>query len=253
MTPHRDEPLYAKVSSADPGAVWALGGPEGLLAGSGSGSSTGSGLSTGTDADAVHDVAGLAPVLAVWPVIGCLVARGELSLHTPLTPHGPTTHQLLTRGAADGLPDLVRLVEGLCGAPVADCAAELVWRPLGMTRTAPGPGPDAPLRAPLADLGRFLVHLLSPVDHPVTRAWTAESLRIRTGELTPARGLLWHPGPYGVWSYGDGPSLWISPRLNRWAALVPGRGDADSAALRTAFREAVFVGAAAEAAAVVRS
>ncbi|MFG2714706.1 hypothetical protein ACGFX2_29750 [Streptomyces goshikiensis] len=245
MTPHRDEALYAKVSSADPGAVWALGGPEGLLAGSGP--------STDADADAVHDVAGLAPVLAVWPVIGCLVARGELSLHTPLTAHGPTTHQLLTRPGADGLPDLVRLVEGLCGAPVADCAAELVWRPLGMTRTAPAPGPDATLRAPLADLGRFLVHLLSPADHPVTRAWTAESLRIRTGELTPARGLLWHPGPYGVWAYGDGPSLWISPRLNRWAALVPGRGDAGSAALRTAFREAVFASAAAEAAAVVRS
>ncbi|MFB9586004.1 MULTISPECIES: hypothetical protein [Streptomyces] len=246
MTPHSDEALYAKVSSAGPGAFWALGGPEGLQARSAAGT-----VAAHTDADAVHDVAGLAPVLALWPVIGCLVDRGELSLHTPLTAHGPTTHQLLTRGAADGLPGLVPFVEGLCGAPLADCAAELVWRPLGMTRT--GPGPDGTLRAPLADLGRFLGHLLSPADHPVPRAWTAESLRIRTGELTPARGLLWHPGPYGVWSYGDGPSLFVWPRHSRWAALVPGPGDAGSAALRTAFREAVFAGDAAEAAAVVRS
>ncbi|MET7531823.1 hypothetical protein [Streptomyces goshikiensis] len=250
MTPHSDEALYAKVSSAGPGAFWALGGPEGLQARSAASTDAAS-TDADADADAVHDVAGLMPVLALWPVIGCLVDRGELSLHTPLTAHGPTTHQLLTRGAADALPDLVPFVEGLCGAPVADCAAELVWRPLGMTRTATGP--DGTLRAPLADLGRFLGHLLSPADHPVPRAWTAESLRIRTGELTPARGLLWHPGPYGVWSYGDGPSLWISPRHSRWAALVPGRGDAGSAALRTAFREAVFAGDAAEAAAVVRS
>lgn len=66
---------------------------------------------------------------------------------------------------------------------------------------------------------------------------TAQSLRIRTGELLPARGLLWHPSAHGSWSHGEGPALWISPRGRRWAALLP---TTPSAPLRTAFRDAVF-------------
>lgn len=88
-----------------------------------------------------------------------------------------------------------------------------------------------------ADLARFLRHLLSPADHPIPRAWTAESLRIRTGELTPARGLLWRPAPSGVWVHGDGPALWVSPARRRWAVLVPASPDGPPP---TAFREAAF-------------
>ncbi|MFE7183859.1 hypothetical protein [Streptomyces erythrochromogenes] len=128
-----------------------------------------------------------------------------------------------------------------------------------MTRTRLA---DGTLRAPLADLALFLRHLVHPsapsapggpvapvapgdgggasAGAPLTRAWTAESLRIRTGELTPARGLLWHPAPHGVWTHhaptDPGPAVWISPRHHRWAVLLP----AAHGPLRTTFREAVF-------------
>lgn len=110
---------------------------------------------------------------------------------------------------------------------------------------------DDTLRAPLTDLVRFLRHLLSPADPDgsggpgspagITRAWTTESLRIRTGELTPSRGLLWHPAPHGVWTHPapapGGPALWISPRHHRWALLLP---TSPATQLRTAFRTAAF-------------
>ncbi|MGW0750137.1 hypothetical protein [Streptomyces sp. NPDC002587] len=250
--------IRALVGSADPGAVWAVGGPEGVEAASHSGD-------PGDAGDADLDVGGLAAVLALWPAIGSLVEEGVLRLHTPLTaygdeaavaaPPGTTAHHLLTH--PDGTTALTRLAEHLSGSPLAELAATRVWHPLGMTRTRFA---DDTLRAPLADLVRFLCHLLSP-SHPaepadlaqpagpvdpsgpagITRAWTSESLRIRTGELTPARGLLWHPAPHGVWTHPapapGGPALWISPRHRRWALLLP----TDRATpLRTAFRAAAF-------------
>ncbi|MFD5624586.1 hypothetical protein ACFWJF_40020, partial [Streptomyces yangpuensis] len=225
--------------------------------------------------DDVLDVGGLTAVIALWPAVGTLVDEGVLSLHTPLaaygdeaaagTPAGTTAHQLLTRPG--GTAALTRLVEHLSGSTLADLAAVRVWSPLGMTRTRLA---DGTLRAPLTDLVLFLRNLLhpsgpggndpggpadsddradpgAPADRgdasrpaPLTRAWTAESLRIRTGELTPARGLLWYPAPHGVWTHhapaDPGPAVWISPRHHRWAVLLP----AARSPLRTTFREAVF-------------
>ncbi|MCX4782264.1 hypothetical protein [Streptomyces sp. NBC_01264] len=224
--------IAALVREVDPGAGWAVGGVDGPDAV----------VEPGGRAIA-PDVAGLAGVLAVWPVIGMLVDAGELALHTPLTaygaadglPAGITAHHLLTHGSGVS-PALVGLAERLCGSPLAGFAADRIWGPLGMTRT--GPDADGTLRAPAADLGRFLSHLLAPTGGgPVSRAWTAQSLRIRTGELLPARGLLWHPSAHGSWSHGEGPALWVSPRAQRWAALLP---TTPSAPLRTAFREAAF-------------
>ncbi|MFI1283686.1 hypothetical protein ACH4U5_23585 [Streptomyces sp. NPDC020858] len=247
--------VRALVESADPGAVWAVGGPDGLQAGS----------DTADAPDTAFDVGGLTAVLALWPVVGSLVDEGALRLHTPLaaygdaaaagTPAGTTAHQLLTHPA--GTAALTRLAEHLSGSPLADLAAVRVWRPLGMAGTRFA---DGTLRAPLADLVRFLRHLLAPegqegpegpagparVADPdgataITPAWTAESLRIRTGELTPARGLLWQPAPRDVWTHhaptDPGPALWISPRRHRWAILLP---TAARGSLRTTFREAVF-------------
>ncbi|MGW6981257.1 hypothetical protein ACWGE1_17680 [Streptomyces sp. NPDC054932] len=249
MTPLCDQAtaVRALVESADPGAVWAVGGPEGPQAGS----------EAGHPADASFDVGGLTAVLALWPVIGSLVDEGVLRLHTPLaaygdaaaadTPAGTTAHQLLTHPG--GSAALTRLAEHLSGSPLAELATVRVWHPLGMTGTRFA---DGTLRAPLADLVRFLRHLIAPAApadptgpavgaQGITRAWTAESLRIRTGELTPARGLLWHPAPHGVWTHhgaqDDAPALWLSPRHHRWAALIP---TAPAGTLRNTFREAVF-------------
>ncbi|MFJ4775874.1 hypothetical protein [Streptomyces sp. NPDC088762] len=269
------EDIRALMGSADPAAVWAVGGPEGIQAQSAGAEAAG---------DTLFDVGGLAAVLALWPAIGALVEEGALRLHTPLAVYGvtggaggtgtagtagppsacgaaavvegpgitaalasggdgvgvpgtTTAHHLLTR--ADGTAALTRLAEHLSGSSLADLAATRVWRPLGMTRTSYA---DGTLHAPLADLVRFLCHLLAPADTGgITRAWTAESLRIRTGELTPPRGLLWHPTPQGAWSHHApapaGPALWISPRHHRWALLLPTTPDPR---LRTAFRDRAF-------------
>ncbi|MFB6812551.1 hypothetical protein [Streptomyces sp. NPDC056387] len=224
--------VRAAVQEADPGAGWALGGPDGLHDGS---------PSAGPD----PDVGALIPVLALWPVIGSLVAEDALRLHTPLamygaeaaadSPPGTTAHHLLSHSTGPAAHTaLTRLAEHLTGSPLAELAATRIWHPLGMTGTRFA---DGTLYAPTADLARFLSHLLSPADHPLTRAWIADSLRIRTGELTPARGLLWHPGPHGTWSSGEARTVWVCPRLDRWAALLPTRPPGP---LRQAFREAVF-------------
>ncbi|MCX5128264.1 hypothetical protein [Streptomyces sp. NBC_00347] len=251
----RADRIGSLVRDADPGAGWAIGGPEGPYAVVEAGAGAAGGFEPGPVAGPVAgpggraggcvgaaDVGALAGVLVVWPVIGMLVDAGELALHTPLTaygagdglPAGTTAHQLLTHGSGVS-PALTGLAERLCGSPLAGFAADRIWGPLGMTRT--GFAADGTLRASAADLGRFLSHLLAPAGGPVSRAWTEQSLRIRTGELLPARGLLWHPGAHGSWSHGDGPALWISPRGRRWATLLP---TTPSAPLRTAFREAVF-------------
>lgn len=241
--------IGALVRDADPGAGWAVGGPDGpdAVVEAGAeirvGARAGAGAEFGAaDRSGGSDVGGLVGVLAVWPVIGLLVDAGELALHTPLAaygagaglPAGTTAHHLLTHGPGMS-PALIGLTERLCGGPLAGFAAERIWGPLGMNRT--GFAADGTLRAPAADLGRFLSHLLAPAGGPVSPAWTAQSLRIRTGELLPARGLLWNPAAHGSWSHGEGPALWISPRGRRWAALLPGT---PSAPLRTAFRDAAF-------------
>ncbi|MCX4717329.1 serine hydrolase [Streptomyces virginiae] len=241
--------VRALVESTDPGAVWAVGGPEGPHAGS----------DGEHPADTAFDMDGLAAVLALWPALGSLVDEGVLSLHTPLaaygepaaegTPAGTTAHHLLTHpGGTAHLTHLTRLVEHLSGSPLADLVTTRVWHPLGMTGTG---YTDGTLHAPLADLVRFLCHLLPPADPAaptgISRTWTTESLRIRTGELTPARGLLWDPAPHGVWTHhapkDAGPTLWISPRHHRWALLLPTAGRGMS---RTAFREAAFTPTAPE-------
>ncbi|MFD0359438.1 hypothetical protein ACFVHW_37765, partial [Streptomyces sp. NPDC127110] len=296
MTPQ----IEALERAAGPAALWAVGSADAVHA-----ARPGTPGTPDGDADwaAPLDAGAMTPLLALWPVIGGLVARGELTLHTPLTaygetaaaglPGGTTTHHLLTR--CDGpapLDALTRLAEHLTGTPLADCARTRVWDPLGMTRTR---FTGTALRTCPADLARFLRHLLPSADaagtadaahtagtadaagtahtaatadaagtadpadpagtdaeRPVSRAWTAESLRIRTGELTPARGLLWHPAPAGVWTHhppsGSGPAVWISPRQNRWALLVPGPGSDGSGPPRAAFREAAFGSAPARAA-----
>ncbi|MFC9292725.1 hypothetical protein ACFTWH_36270 [Streptomyces sp. NPDC057011] len=244
------EDIRALMGPADPGALWAVGGPEGVQAASDTAAAAG---------DTLFDVDGLATILALWPAIGTLVDEGTLRLHTPLTayatpppnatgtaaaasaPGALTAHHLLTH--AGGSAALTRLAEELSGSPLADLAAARVWRPLGMSRTHYA---DGALRAPVADLVRFLSHLLAPADTGsgaggISRAWTAESLRIRTGELTPPRGLLWHPTPHGAWSHHapgpTGPALWISPRHHRWALLLP---TTPHPHLRTSFRDTAF-------------
>ncbi|MFF3016757.1 hypothetical protein [Streptomyces sp. NPDC057939] len=242
-TPHSEQGarIDALVRRADPDALWAVGSADSVHAAS------------DADDESPFDAGALTAVLAVWPVLGSLVTSGELTLHTPLAayggpaadglPGGTTAHHLLTHADAPAaLAALTRLAEHLCGAPPTEFAAARIWAPLGMTRTRPA---DATLHTTGADLGRFLRHLLSRADHPIAHAWTTESLRIRTGELTPARGLLWHPAPAGVWAHhppsGAGPALWISPRLGRWATLRTTPGPGRGSTLRTAFREAVFV------------
>lgn len=83
----------------------------------------------------------------------------------------------------------------------------------------------------LEDLAAFLRNLLPPGPDPDSvgfgPTWVAESLHIHTGDLMPARGLLWHPAPganpeedihvhYGF----TGTAMWLSPKWNRWAVLL---------------------------------
>ncbi|MFJ9809958.1 serine hydrolase domain-containing protein [Streptomyces sp. NPDC101158] len=181
------------------------------------------------------------------------------------------------------------LAEHLTGRPLARLAAERVWAPLAMTGTRYGPLParsaaraapteyDAETGAHLqgtvhdfsarllggacgiagtfsttGDLGRFLRQVLDPVRPPFGPGWVADSLRVRTGELTPARGLFWHLAPGttvrdDVWvHYGfTGTGMWVSPSRGRWAVLLTNklyftRDTSPVTAVRDAFRQAVF-------------
>ncbi|MFB6616333.1 hypothetical protein ACFCV9_19345 [Streptomyces sp. NPDC056367] len=262
--------IRALVAAADPGAVWAFGDSGGVHAGSHDGG-------TVLDAGGLRGVLALWPVIGSLVDEGSLRLHTPIAAYGDTdAPAGTTAHHLLTHPA--GTADLTRLAERISGSPLGELAAARIWGPLGMTATRFA---DGTLYAPLTDLVRFLSHLLAPEPErepePVpgpgpgrdprpgpgldprpgpgpegreqppgppapTRAWTAESLRIRTGELTPARGLLWHPAPQGVWTHpapaDDGPAVWISPRLHRWALLVPTA--AAQRPLRSAFRDAAF-------------
>ncbi|MFF5454959.1 serine hydrolase domain-containing protein [Streptomyces sp. NPDC012950] len=159
------------------------------------------------------------------------------------------------------------LAEHLTRRPLPRLAGDRVWTPLGMTDTRYGPLPDA-LRERCApteydeesgarlrgtvhdfstrllggacgiagvftttgDIGRFLRHLLDPVPGTFSAAWTAASLRVRTGPLDPPRGLFWHPAPGtgpedDVWAHFGftGTGLWVSPARGRWAVLLTNR------------------------------
>ncbi|MEV8535541.1 serine hydrolase [Streptomyces sp. NPDC051211] len=219
-----------------PGSAWAVGDCDGIRDRGPRG-----------DGGPALDAGGLAAVLAVWPVLGTLVEEGALRLHTPLTAYGPTlgrstAHQILTRTGDHEL--LARLAEQVTGRPLADLAAERIWRPLAMTRTAFAPT----LHTVLEDTAAFLRHLLVP--GPLSPAWIADSLRIRTGELAPDRGLLWRPAPgtdrrQDIWVHHATPgptALWISPRHRRWAALLtpPAPHAPPHTGLRDAFRAFAF-------------
>ncbi|MGW3555821.1 serine hydrolase domain-containing protein [Streptomyces sp. NPDC000963] len=181
------------------------------------------------------------------------------------------------------------LAEHLAGQPLNHLATSRVWDPLGMTETRFGPLPAdmiarcAPTEldeatgthlkgtahdfsarllggtcgiagtfSTLTDLGRFLQHMLAPMQAAFSQSWTTDSLRIRTGELTPARGLFWHPAPGtelrdDIWvHYGfTGTGMWINPKQQRWAILLTNklyftRDREPLTAVRGRFRELAF-------------
>ncbi|MFJ9826014.1 serine hydrolase domain-containing protein [Streptomyces sp. NPDC101160] len=181
------------------------------------------------------------------------------------------------------------LAEFLTGRPLRELAEVRVWGPLGMAETRYGPLPAAAAArcAPTeydeesgrhlqgtvhdfstrllggacgiagtfstaGDLGRFLRQVLDPVRPPFGAEWAADSLRARTGRLSPVRGLFWHPAPGtavrdDVWvHYGfTGTGMWVSPSRRRWAVLLTNklyftRDTGPVTAVRDAFREAVF-------------
>ncbi|MBJ7904370.1 beta-lactamase family protein [Streptomyces sp. DSM 110735] len=181
------------------------------------------------------------------------------------------------------------LAEHLADRPLDRLATERVWSPLGMTCTRFGPLPadtaarcapteyddttGAHLRGTVHDfsarllggvcgisgvfsvaddLARFLRHLLSPAEGSFGPTWVKDSLRLHTGELTPARGLFWHPAPgttpgEDIWThYGfTGTGMWVSPKQGRWAVLLTnklyyGRDRAPITVIRDGFRAAAF-------------
>jgi CubicO group peptidase (beta-lactamase class C family) len=159
------------------------------------------------------------------------------------------------------------LAEHLTGQPLDQLATTRIWQPLGMTETTYGPlSPEEVVRsAPtelddetgrhlkgrahdfsarllggvcgiagvfstVTDLATFAGHMLTPTASAPCfgPTWVRESLQIHTGDLTPPRGLFWHPAPGtnaeadDVWvHYGfTGTALWISPTHQKWATLL---------------------------------
>ncbi|MGV9881695.1 serine hydrolase domain-containing protein [Streptomyces sp. NPDC003006] len=109
----------------------------------------------------------------------------------------------------------------------------------------------------LDDLATFLRHMLGASSRPgfaaFGSAWTAESLTLQTGTLSPARGLFWHPAPGttpvdDIWvHYGfTGTGMWISPAQGRWAVLLTNklfytRDREPLTAVRNSFRTAALL------------
>jgi len=157
------------------------------------------------------------------------------------------------------------LAEYLSGEPLGRLARTRIWQPLGMTETTFGPlTPETVARsAPTeldeetglhlkgtahdfsarllggvcgiagvfstaTDLAAFARHMLKPTQAAFGPTWIANSLRSHTGDLTPARGLFWHPAPGtapeadDVWvHYGfTGTAMWVSPTHQKWAVLL---------------------------------
>ncbi|PKB20082.1 serine hydrolase domain-containing protein [Janthinobacterium sp. 64] len=156
------------------------------------------------------------------------------------------------------------VIERLLGMPLDLALAEHVLQPLGMAAT--GYGPVAPRQGQLVapteycdeagahlagtvhdfstrllggvcgisglfsnvpDLQRFLRAMLIPHGAVFDADWVRESLTVRTGSLTPSRGLFWHPaagtGPQDdVWCHlgFTGTAMWLSPRRGRYAVLL---------------------------------
>ncbi len=183
------------------------------------------------------------------------------------------------------------LAEHLSGQPLDALATDRIWRPLGMTETTFGPlTPETVSRsAPTElddetgrhlkgtahdfsarllggicgiagvfstapDLATFARHMLNPTPAAFGPTWIANSLRIHTGNLTPARGLFWHPAPGttpeadDTWvHYGfTGTALWISPTRQKWAVLLTNklfhtRDRAPLTDIRDGFRGLAFV------------
>ena len=106
------------------------------------------------------------------------------------------------------------------------------------------------------DLAVFLRYLLDPGAAGRRPGfgprWTAESLKIQTGSLEPARGLFWHPAPgtdpaERIWvHYGfTGTGMWIAPGRGAWAVLLTNklyctRDREPLTMIRNRFRELAF-------------
>ena len=185
------------------------------------------------------------------------------------------------------------LVEQLMDRRLDEVARDTVWTPLAMSATHYGPVPadliaqSAPTEfddetgahvrgsvhdysgrllgicgisgtfSHAQDLGRFLQYLLNPAAGAGTvgfsQRWIAESLRLHTGDLDPARGLFWVPSPKTVTGEADvwlhygftGTGMWVSPSHGRWAVLLTNkvyysRDRGPMAAVRNEFRRLVF-------------
>ncbi|BBA99020.1 hypothetical protein RVR_5470 [Actinacidiphila reveromycinica] len=97
--------------------------------------------------------------------------------------------------------------------------------------------------------------MLKPNPAAFGSTWIANSLRIHTGPLTPARGLFWHPAPDSTpeaedtWvHYGfTGTAMWVSPTRQKWAVLLTNklfytRDRAPLTNARNSFRSQAFGG-----------
>ncbi|MER7763151.1 serine hydrolase domain-containing protein [Streptomyces sp. NPDC097619] len=267
-----------------PGSAWAFGDRAGVR-GLGAAPDLPEGPESGFALDG-----GPGGVVTVWAAAGVLAAEGTLRLHTPLgrswtalsghplaavTPHHLLTHTAglpCGGGAPDplavavpvrppsraveysehGIEVLGLLLEHLAGRPAVAVAAERVWGPLGMTGTSAG-ADGGPVRSRLSDLARFLHGTLAADPVGFGPGWVYDSLRIRTGELAPPRGLCWYPAPgtapgRGLWAHHGrgGSGLWLHPAQGTWAVLLAPPapagpdGGGPAAVVRDSFRRALF-------------